>query len=201
MTFSLEFLIRVIILFLFFLWQMYWIVTEKAADKEKPKTQKGITLFNTYWFRRFALKLFSVLVVVQLIGVEILPIQAPLPFLFSFQIIGFVFVLIGVSVAISARKTIGTNWAHAFEYQIKKKQDLVTTGVYRFIRHPIYSGLLLSLLGAELVSQSYLVFVLPLLIWGGYKQAKQEEQILIGHFGNAYKTYMKHTKMFIPYLW
>ena len=61
--------------------------------------------------------------------------------------------------------------------------------------------LCLAFIGGELIAQSYLVLIGLLLLIGGYWQARKEEAILVSHFGNVYKNYMKHTKLFIPFIW
>lgn len=195
---SIDFGIRFAVLALFVYWQFYWVITERVADKEKPKSPMTR---NVWFFRKASSASIGILLGLQLLGLPIMPLELSIQVLFILQLIGFVLVLIGVSVAISARKTLGANWAHAYEYQIKPGQELVTSGIYRSIRNPIYTGLLLGLLGGELVAGSYLAFgIIPLVVIA-YIQAKREEKLLLHHFGEKYRTYMKRTKMFLPYLW
>lgn len=194
----LDFVIRLLTLILFIYWQFYWIITEKVADKEKPKSP----MTRQIWFLRKASSgIIGIVLGLQLFALPILPLPLSPLVLYSLQIIGFALVVTGVSVAISARRALGTNWAHAYEYQIKQKHELVTDGIYGSIRHPIYTGLMLGILGGELVVGSYLVFGVILLALFGYIQAKREEKLLTSHFGESYKHYMKRTKMFFPYLW
>ena len=192
MIITFDFLIRLTALATFAYWIYYWKVTELEADIEKPKTRQ-----SSDQFRWWILRIIEAVLVLQILGLSIFPI--PNANIIT-QLIGLLLVIIGVSIGISARKTLGTNWAHAFEYQIKEKQTLVTTGVYKYVRHPIYSALLVAFLGGELVAGSYLTFAVPLIVIGAYFQAKREEKILTKHFGEAYKKYMKHTKRFIPFL-
>jgi len=113
-----------------------------------------------------------------------------------------VLVVIGISATMLARRSLGTNWAHAAEYQIRKNHILVRSGVYNYIRHPLYAGMFLAIVGAEIVAGSYLfipAFFLEIL-WG-WNQAKKEEKILIGQFGDEYIRYMSETKMFLPFVW
>lgn len=181
-----------ILTILFFLiWQGYWIITERKADREKPKT-------NTidHWIEKYALRVVFFPVFIQLLGWKIFPV-----FFEGIQIVGFFFVVLGITVSMSARMRLGSNWTHAADYQIKKQHVLVTEGVYRFIRHPIYTGLLLSLTGAELVAQSYLflpVFI-GMFMWS-YTRGTREEKLLEEHFGNEYRFYKKRSKMLIPFV-
>ncbi len=197
MIFTVGLLLRILTLFIFFLWWMYWRIIEREADQQIPKTRsKEFSLRQQ--IRRWVLRAAEGIMILQVMGLHLF--QLPWPH-FMLQLIGFVFVLIGTSISFSARKTLGVNWAHAYEYQVKKEQELVTRGIYSLIRHPIYTGLCLAFIGGELVAQSYLTLVGVVLLIGGYWQARQEEKILVKHFGDAYKTYMKRTKMFLPYLW
>ncbi|MBP9691091.1 isoprenylcysteine carboxylmethyltransferase family protein [Candidatus Woesebacteria bacterium] len=178
---------------LFGIWKYYWHITEQIADREKPKnstSKKSLLRKHFTTFAGFGLLL-------QFIGVRILP----MPESVATQILGVVIVLVGVIIGISARKSLGTNWNHAYEYQVKKNHELITNGIYKYVRHPIYLGLLLSLVGAELVAKSYLF--IPFLVIGLYLavlQGKQEEKILLNHFGDEYKKYMKTSRMLLPFL-
>ncbi len=84
---------------------------------------------------------------------------------------------------------------------IEKTTELVTTGAYRYTRHPIYSSLLFLAWGVffkrpswvgGLLASSATLFLLA--------TAKAEESENLGYFGPAYSEYMKRTKMFIPFL-
>ena len=198
MVISLELLLRTIAVLLFVFRQWYWFISEREAELKIPKAQSPV---QQSIFRMFALRLFGVILLLQLLGMPLLQINATTPVLFFLQVVGFLLIVVGIGISINARKTIGANWSHAFEYQVKQKQELIQGGIYRYIRHPIYAGLMLSFIGGELLAQSYVVFALSLLIIGGYNQAKSEEKLLTSHFGEKYKTYMKHSKMFIPFLW
>lgn len=83
----------------------------------------------------------------------------------------------------------------------EKTTSLVTTSVYRYIRHPLYSSLLLLAWGIFLKSPSWrgvaLASAATLFL---FTTAKADEAECIGFFGNDYRTYMQHTKMFIPYI-
>lgn len=118
-----------------------------------------------------------------------------------FQTIGICLAIIAFAIGVMTRRELGGNWAHASDYQIKKKHELITTGVYRYIRHPIYTSISLFIVGCELVALSYLFLPLLLIVFAAsYIQAKKEEKILLDHFGNTYKAYMMHSSMLLPYI-
>lgn len=192
-----DFILRLSALGIFACWTTYWLVTEKTADREKPKTRK-LSFFHKDKIRKVVLRLVEGILLLQLFGLPLLQIKNAS---FKMQALGLFLVALGFGIAFFARKTLGTNWAHAFEYQVKQKQELVTSGIYKYIRHPIYTGLIVGLIGGELVAKSCLVFSALIIIVGAYYQAKLEEKLLLKHFGDKYKSYMAWTKMFIPYLW
>ncbi len=192
-----DLILRLSALGIFAWWTIYWLVTEKTADQEKPKTRK-LSYFHKAKVRKLVLRCAEIVLILQLLGLPLFEIPNVSMLI---QLIGLFFVVIGAGVSISARKTLGNNWAHAFEYQIKQKQELVTSGVYAHIRHPIYTGLVLAFIGGELVAKSFLVILGLFLVLGARHQARLEEKLLLRHFGDSYKKYMQHTKMFIPFLW
>ncbi|MGA2493527.1 MAG: isoprenylcysteine carboxylmethyltransferase family protein [Roseiarcus sp.] len=79
---------------------------------------------------------------------------------------------------------------------------LVTDGVYRYIRHPMYASLFLLATGVALKQPTYwpAIVVLAIVVVAVYLTAKAEEQGTLEAFGAAYAAYMKTSKMFIPFV-
>src|SRR5581483_5486087 len=127
MIIPVSFILRSITLLVFFIWWLYWAVTKKTAEREKPPTKHEGAVNTERQIRRFILKIAQVIMLMQVTGITILPLPFPQ---FIVQSLGFILVVLGAIVAISARKILGTNWANAHEYQIKNEQDLVTSGIY-----------------------------------------------------------------------
>lgn len=188
-----DIVLRLSTIILFTIWRMVWFVKEKSADREKPKTKTPTLQSRIEMGVNVGLGLFLIPV---LLGYQILPMSYnPLV-----QIAGFIMVVIGMMMSISARFNLGTNWTNASEYQVKKDHSLTTTGIYAYIRHPIYAGLFLSCLGGWLVAESNLWIILVPFVILAYRAGKREEDLLSKHFGKSYKVYTKHTKMFIPFI-
>ncbi len=87
-------------------------------------------------------------------------------------------------------------------YKLEKTTRLVTEGIYRYIRHPLYGSLLFLAWGIFYKRASILGFVIVI----GTSlfltlTAKIEEKENCNYFGDEYKSYMQRTKMFIPYVW
>jgi protein-S-isoprenylcysteine O-methyltransferase Ste14 len=108
-----------------------------------------------------------------------------------------VLTLVGVLFAIWARYTIGKEWSG--EVQIKENHQLIRSGPYAHIRHPIYTGILLSLAGTALAVGEYRAIVgVTLFLIGFVRKAKKEESFLAGEFGSAFDEYRRHTGFFLP---
>jgi protein-S-isoprenylcysteine O-methyltransferase Ste14 len=105
---------------------------------------------------------------------------------------------LGIALAIFARHRLGRNWG----MPMSRKQDpeLVTTGPYAVLRHPVYAGLLLAMLGAAMGASVF--WLLPLLLFGAYfiYSARQEEKLMLAQFPAQYPAYMRRTRMLVPFL-
>ena len=118
----------------------------------------------------------------------------------TLQIVGLIMVLLGLVGAVWARIYLGSNWSGYVTY--KENHELVTTGPYRFARHPIYTSLLLMGIGTFIYYGYY--FILGIFIIMGIIflwRIKKEEEIMIKLFGQKYKDYMKKTKRLVPGVW
>src|SRR5262249_29768313 len=104
----------------------------------------------------------------------------------------------GVALALWARVNIGRNWGMPGTQ--KEGADLVTTGPYAFIRHPIYTGFLLALFGTALTEGPVLLVAVAVL--GSYfiYNARREERIMNERFPDAYPAYKRRTKMLVPFI-
>ncbi len=113
-------------------------------------------------------------------------------------LIGTALCAIGVGIAIWGRACLGRNWGMPMSQ--KEHPELVTTGAYARARHPIYGGMLLTMLGSTIGLS--IVWLVPLIIFGGYfiYSARREEKMLVAQFPDTYPAYMKKTKMLLPFL-
>ena len=105
----------------------------------------------------------------------------------------------GLLFAVWAREHLGRNWSRSVT--IKQDHELITTGPYAVVRHPIYTGILAGFLGMAIaISQvrGFLVFVLIFLAF--CIKFRMEEQWMRSQFGDAYATYARHTAALVPYL-
>ena len=104
----------------------------------------------------------------------------------------------GIAFAVWARLHLGRNWGMPMTQ--RAEPELVTSGPYRFVRHPIYSGLLMALLGTALVNNLIGLIVVAVLVAYFYYCGIVEERNLAATFPEAYPEYRSRTKMLIPFL-
>ena len=115
------------------------------------------------------------------------------------QTVGVALCVVGFAFAIWARMRLGRNWGEPMS--LKEGHELVTTGPYRYVRHPIYTGILLAMLGSALVVSP--VWLVAFLILGPYfiYSARTEERLMMQEFPHEYPGYMRRTKALIPFVW
>jgi protein-S-isoprenylcysteine O-methyltransferase Ste14 len=120
----------------------------------------------------------------------------PVPF-----VAGVLCFVVGLWLFYWSHADLGTNWSITLE--VREQHQLVTHGIYRYVRHPMYSALLLYSLGQMLVlpnwvaGPTYLVaFVILFALRVG-----PEERMMRDTFGKAYEDYMSQTKRLVPGVW
>lgn len=114
------------------------------------------------------------------------------------QGIGLAVFVLGLALAVWARIYLGRNWGMPMSE--KDDPELVTTGPYRRVRHPIYTGIILAMIGTAIaVSLYWLVAVAVIGAYFGYS-AVVEERTMTRLFPDAYPDYKRSTKMLIPFI-
>jgi protein-S-isoprenylcysteine O-methyltransferase Ste14 len=112
--------------------------------------------------------------------------------------IGALLFVCGIGLAVWARVHLGRNWGMPMTQ--RAEPELVTSGPYRFVRHPIYTGLLTAILGTALVNNLLGLIVVAVLVAYFYYCGIVEERNLVATFPKAYPEYRSRTKMLIPFL-
>ena len=111
---------------------------------------------------------------------------------------GVALCVLGFGLAIIARWHLGRNWGMPMSR--KEQPELVTSGPYSLIRHPIYAGLIVAMLGSAIgVNIFWAVMIVPV---GGYfiYSARREETLMLQLFPEHYRAYMARTGMLAPRL-
>jgi protein-S-isoprenylcysteine O-methyltransferase Ste14 len=114
--------------------------------------------------------------------------------------LGLVLYGLGLVIMSWARNVLGRMYSG--EVTIQKSHQLIKTGPYHYIRHPIYLGTLSSALGLAFLFRSWigLIAVIPILV-GLLFRIKDEEGVLHKEFGLEWETYCQQSWRFIPYLY
>ena len=111
--------------------------------------------------------------------------------------LGAVITVAGIGVAIWARRHLGKNWSA--EVTIREGHALIRSGPYAYIRHPIYSGMLLGILGTAVAVGEYRALVALAIFWIGWAhKAKKEESFLAQEFGPSFVEHKRVTGFFLP---
>jgi len=120
-----------------------------------------------------------------------------LPFSAALEWSGAVLVAAGIGICFWARWHLGANWSGTVT--LKENHELIRSGPYRMIRHPIYTGILLALLGTAVQIGQVRGFIALGVAWlSFYIKARREESFLTAEFGDRFAEHRQHTGMFLP---
>jgi len=173
------------------LWAVFWVVWLAAA-----LTAKRAARSRMRQFAGLRIALFVIVILVSRSGAfkgHHAIVSNP-----TLQGIGTGLFVIGLGLALWARVYLGRNWGTPMSEKVDA--ELVTTGPYRYIRNPIYSGLILAAIGTAIaVSWYWLVAVVFMSAYFIYS-ATVEEHIMERLFPIDYPAYKRSTKMLVPYI-
>ena len=114
--------------------------------------------------------------------------------------LGIAITAAGLAFAVWARAYLGRNWSGAVT--VKVGHELIRSGPYRWVRHPIYSGMILAMVGTALDRQQVRGVIAVALLYAGFKiKSRIEEQTMVATFGPEYAEYMNGTGAIVPRLW
>ncbi len=134
--------------------------------------------------------------VVQALFLDLLPMTVDS---LAWRTVGGLLFFVGLATAVAGRWQLGDNWVDLEDYQVLPEQGVVARGLYRYIRHPIYTGDLLLLAGLELALNSWLLFGVAIPAFVVIRQARAEEVLLSSRL-KGYDAYCLTTKRFIPFV-
>ena len=181
--------IELLVLGLWAVFYTYWLISAAQAKRSVKKSRGCATV-----------RVLAIVIIVLLLrssrefrqAVTRIP-SSPLP------VLGLVFCALGLGLAVWARRHIGRNWG--MPMSLKEDPELVTSGPYRYIRHPIYSGILLGMLASSLAGG--LIWLLLAVVFGTIFAiaARAEERLMLQQFPEQYAQYRARTKAMIPFIW
>ena len=177
-------------------WLIYWLLSGLKAKKSKRQHN---------WWIDIGLRVVIFAVIIIILRT---------PALYNFLVnshsesfysnptindLGIFIALLGLVFSIWARISLGKNWG--MPGTVREKPDLVTTGPYAYVRHPIYTGVIAAMLGTTLVTTIF--WSIPFIVFSVYfiYNSKREEKDMLEQFPKEYKEYMKHTKFLIPFIY
>jgi protein-S-isoprenylcysteine O-methyltransferase Ste14 len=170
-------------------WVAFWIYWLVASI--------GVKAGQTRWTRFAGIRVGIILVVLLLLRVRAVKGHTVTsnPWL---QGIGLALFFLGLALAIWARVYLGRNWGMPMSQ--KADPELVTTGPYHSIRHPIYSGIILAMIGTAIAVSLY--WLAAVIFLGAYflYSAIVEERSMARLFPDSYPEYKRSTKMLIPFI-
>lgn len=173
-----------------------WLVTSLFAKRNVKRGKWWQTWWNYSWWRIVIIVILYLLlrneIATRIAGIG--GYQSN----FALGIIGVVLTVIGVAFAFWARFSIGTNWG--MPMTLKENRELVTRGPYHFVRHPIYTGVMLALVGTAVAISLWWLTIIVIYFAFFLYSARTEERMLTQEFPEAYPAYKKRTKMLIPFV-
>lgn len=131
-------------------------------------------------------------------------LDIPRPIAQVLPVVGLILYSLGFALLMSARRTLGKYWGISTSRQARLLPDheLIRRGPYAVVRHPMYLGGWVLLLGLALLYPVWamlLMFIFGLISFSN--RARREEAVLASKFGDEWTAYKSHTRMYIPFLW
>jgi protein-S-isoprenylcysteine O-methyltransferase Ste14 len=176
---------------LWMLFALYWLVSALNRKKTKRRESWGQRLVYVLPLVAAFYLLFRYEYAHTWLGTRFVP-DKPLMHWLGVAIMAW-----GVAIAFWARFHLGANWSGVVT--LKQGHELIRTGPYRAIRHPIYTGILLAFLGNVIEVGQVRGLIGLLIIWlSFYMKARREESFLSQEFGPIFNEHSQHTGMFLP---
>ena len=173
--------------------KLFWEVMKRRDGSVQVRSPRPSVAVRSIKLIKIAALVF---LLAQTLFLDLLPISEDSTVL---RVGGILLFLVGLTAAMVGRWQLGNNWVDLEDYQVVPQQEVVARGLYRYIRHPIYSGDLFLLVGLQLALNSWLVLIVFVLALVVIRQAVAEERLLCRVLG-GYDSYRRTTKRFIPFV-
>ena len=173
----------------FGMWLLWALRTKRTQVRERFSSRIPYLILNVAAFYA----MFHRDVAYSWMRVRILP---PAPWV---DPLGVAVTAAGLLFAIWARACLGSNWSGTVT--VKVGHQLIRTGPYRWVRHPIYSGMLLGMIGTAISKGQLRGIVAVVLLWIGFTmKSRIEERFMTNTFGAEYTEYSHTTGAIVPRL-
>jgi protein-S-isoprenylcysteine O-methyltransferase Ste14 len=176
---------------LWILFALYWLVSALKRKKTKQREAIGQRL-------AYILPLVGVFYLLYNPRIDIPWLRTDfVPHTLAVEWAGVAVMVFGLGIACWARVHLGTNWSGVVT--LKEGHELIRTGPYRNIRHPIYTGILIGFLGYAFVGGQVRGLIAMAAVWlSFFIKARREEKFLAQEFGPKFEEHTQHTGMFLP---
>jgi protein-S-isoprenylcysteine O-methyltransferase Ste14 len=172
---------------------LFWAITAAGAKRPLRRESPDSRLYHVLLMTAAFALLFCADMRIGQLGWRIVAPSPPAAY------IGLGLTLLGAGFAVWARSALGTNWSAAVT--VKENHSFVQCGPYRLVRHPIYAGGLLAMLGTAIVYGEAGCFVAVILAFVGWRlKARREEEFMTQQFGDDYRCYQRNVRQLIPFL-
>jgi len=171
------------------IWALYWMIAARFVNA--ARSSEGVLLRATHLVPLYAgfILIFT--------GHPI--IHGKLYHSQLIRIAGFALVLAGLLFAVWARIHLGKNWSGIIT--LKVDHELIRTGPYHLVRHPIYSGMFTAVVGTAIIAGTVDAFVGAVLILIAFLiKMRREESFLMREFGETYVRYKAQVSALVPYV-
>jgi protein-S-isoprenylcysteine O-methyltransferase Ste14 len=169
----------------------YWLVTWLRVKQTKTTESLASRLVTIIPMVLAFELLFSDLPRIGLLRLRFVPADAWIAWL------GFAITIMGVALAIWARYCIGQYWSSLVA--LKEGHRLIRSGPYQFVRHPIYTGMLVGAIGRALTIGEWRgILAVVLILATHWRKARREESLLTREFGKEYAAYRRSTGFLFP---
>jgi protein-S-isoprenylcysteine O-methyltransferase Ste14 len=169
----------------------YWLVSAVRVKRTKAREKSADRIITVVVVIVAYELLFARWLRIGVLGMRFVPQEAWVAY------VGIAITCMGTAISIWARYCLGEYWSA--RVTLKEGHQLIRTGPYAFVRHPIYTGMLLATIGTALVVGEWrCVLAILLLIAAHSRKAIREERMLTLEFGDAYSSYRQSTGFLFP---
>lgn len=179
-----------IILVFWLAFMLYWLVSALNTKKD---------IKTGDWSRDAGIRILLTIAVIILLQVTSYWRYLGYHFGTGVEVLGIILCAAGIAFAIWARVHLGKNWSGT--PSMKEGHELITSGPYRFVRHPIYTGMLFAILGSALVAGVVWLAVFVVVTANFLYRIPVEERYMMQLFPDQYPEYKKRTKALVPWVW
>ncbi len=174
-------------------WAVYWFIAARTAKQDQRRESVASRAAHIVPLGIAAYLLWVPTLPGGFLGGRFLP-ASPTTFDVGLAVVAF-----GLAFSIWARAVLGRNWSGIVT--VKQDHELVRSGPYRYVRHPIYTGLLVAFAGTAIARGEWRGLLAVVIVFAGlWRKLKLEERWMIETFGDAYLRYRDEVRAIIPFV-